>query len=946
MTEQVRQSETLQGAAEYPLKLARLVVELQTGQIVEASEAAAQLFETTRAKLLRGRLQELVKESDADVERALAAAAARQSPSFRCRISVQARERWLEMHWVSWPTEGTSAPEANRICAIVHDATRQSEAEQALKQSEQKRRLLLEVMTEGYLETDLRGNLRFFNESVCEVLGYTRAELQRVQLRDCLDASSQRSVRRQVRRALVGAPSMSVKWRVRHKGGSVRHIVGTVQLIRDESGKPSGFRCFGHDTTQAEIALQALSVSEQRFRDLFDNAPVGYHEIDAQGRYTRVNQTEAKMLGYEQEEMLGRYAWEFVAEKSSKAAVERKLAGEVDLAPFERTFLAKDGSHIPVLVEDRLLKDTRGEACGIRTTVIDISARKRAEAALKDSEARYRQLVELSPDGIVVYRNGRILFVNAAAVRLVGAQRPDQLLGRRALRFVHPASRYRVLELDREIALREVPVPLCEQKLMRLDGSAVDVEVSAMPFASQRGTAIQVVIRDITERKLVEQQIRSLAYHDGLTGLPNRVLFNDRLSVALAQAHRTQQPVGVLFVDLDHFKEINDSLGHSAGDGLLQLVAARLHGCVREGDTLARLGGDEFILLLPGLADSIEAAYMAEKILEELRHPFKVHGRELFVTASIGVSVYPNDGLDVEALVKHSDIAMYRAKEHGRDTYQLYTAGMNARALERLAIEHKLRKALAQDELLVFYQPLVDLQSGQVAGVEALVRWKHPELGLLEPQQFIHIAETTGLILPIGWWVLRTACTQVRAWQLLGYENLSASVNISARQFGQANLVEEVVSALESSGLDPKHLDLEITESCAIKNAEAAARTLKELSDFGVRISIDDFGTGYSSLSYLKRLRINTLKIDRSFVRDIATDLDDAAIAKAIIAMAHSLKLSVVAEGVETTEQLSFFAAHQCDKIQGFYFSRPLPAEECETVLGQAIPLLPRAVGG
>jgi diguanylate cyclase (GGDEF)-like protein len=433
--------------------------------------------------------------------------------------------------------------------------------------------------------------------------------------------------------------------------------------------------------------------------------------------------------------------------------------------------------------------------------------------------------------------------------------------------------------------------------------------------------------------ELAANEIEHLAYHDALTGLPNRPLFIDRLIVALAQAHRSNHRLAVFFLDLDRFKDINDSLGHSVGDQLLKEVAARIRRCVRESDTVARFGGDEFTLLIPRFENVEEAAKVAQKVIETLRIPFEIQERELFVTTSVGISLYPNDGLDAETLVRNADTAMYRAKESGRDNYQLYAPAMNARALERLALENMLRKALVNQELVLYYQPLVDVATRSVIGVEALLRWQHPELGLLSPAHFISVAELSGLIIPIGEWVLHTACKQVRIWQKkLDYE-LTVSVNLSARQFQQPDLVQQIRAAIADTAVDPSWLQFEITESNAMQNAENTIHTLRDLKMLGVGIAMDDFGTGYSSLNYLKRFPIDTLKLDQSFVHEVATDPSDAAIVSAVIAMAHTLNLTLVAEGVETEEQLAFLQKERCDVIQGYLFSAPLPADELEPYL-------------
>ena len=428
--------------------------------------------------------------------------------------------------------------------------------------------------------------------------------------------------------------------------------------------------------------------------------------------------------------------------------------------------------------------------------------------------------------------------------------------------------------------------------------------------------------------ELASAEISHLAYTDALTGLPNRPLFMDHLILALAQAARANQKVAVFFLDLDRFKDINDSLGHSTGDTLLKSVADRIRRCVREGDTIARFGGDEFTLLIPRIDNVEDAAKIAHKIHETLKIPFLIADRELFVTTSIGISVYPVDGVDPETLVRNADSAMYRAKDSGRDNYQLYAPAMNARALERLALENTLRRALENDELVLHYQPLVSAMTRQVVGFESLVRWQHPEQGLLSPAHFISTAEMSGLIVPIGTWVLQTACKQAKLWQKRSDTDLYVAVNLSARQFQQPNLVDEVAAILEQTNLKPELLELEITESNAMQNAEKTIYTLRELKALGVRIAMDDFGTGYSSLSYLKRFPIDTLKLDRSFVLDVTTDKSDAAIVSAVIAMAHSLDLHVVAEGVETEEQLDFLCKQKCDRIQGYFFSQPLPADK------------------
>lgn len=444
--------------------------------------------------------------------------------------------------------------------------------------------------------------------------------------------------------------------------------------------------------------------------------------------------------------------------------------------------------------------------------------------------------------------------------------------------------------------------------------------------AAGMGMIISVLEDDREAALLAASQVEHIAYHDPLTGLPNRSLFFDRLVVALAQSNRHQYKLAVLFLDLDRFKQINDSLGHSTGDNLLKIAADRLRRCVREEDTVARFGGDEFVVLIHIIARAEDAGKIARKILDALGAPFQLGDRELVVSTSVGITVYPSDGADAETLVKNADTAMYRAKNLGGDNYQFYTAAMNSRALEMLELESGLRRAVKCNELSLYYQPLIDLRTGAISGNEALLRWNHPQLGVLLPERFLQTAEVSGLIIPIGNWVLREACRQAKFWQRQKGADLFVAVNLSARQFYQADLVEQVRAALEEARLQPKHLELEVTETNAMRDVTQTVRILNELKALGVRIAIDDFGTGYSSLSYLKEFPVDTLKLDQSFLRDLFSP-QDSKLVSGVIALAHNMNFQVLAEGVETLGQLDFLRKNNCDRLQGFLFSRPLPAE-------------------
>lgn len=442
---------------------------------------------------------------------------------------------------------------------------------------------------------------------------------------------------------------------------------------------------------------------------------------------------------------------------------------------------------------------------------------------------------------------------------------------------------------------------------------------------------------DITARIRAESEIQQLINYDTLTGLPNRSLLHDRLKLAIAQAAREHQLVGVLILDLDRFKSINDTLGHRVGDKMLKTVAKRLSACVRESDTLARLGGDEFVAILVGVDAAEGITTVAKKILMLISEPIYIDDQEIYTSGSIGIAVYPMDGDDSHTLLKHADLAMYQAKELDRNNFQFFSREMNVKVLERMMLENSMRKALEREEFFLVYQPQVDARTGRITGMEALLRWQHPDLGLLSPDKFICLAEETGFIVPIGEWVLRTACRQNKAWQQQGLPAVRVAVNLSAKQFGQYHLDEMIAATLMETGMAPQWLELEITESAIMKNAEQNAIILHKLKEMGVSLAIDDFGTGYSSLSYLKHFPISRLKIDRSFVRDITTNPDDAAIAEIIIAMAQTLKLSVIAEGVETRAQMELLSFNNCIEMQGYLFSRPVPAEQFSILLSHGL---------
>lgn len=563
-----------------------------------------------------------------------------------------------------------------------------------------------------------------------------------------------------------------------------------------------------------------------------------------------------------------------------------------------------------------------------------VTERQRGEQSLRESEKRYRLLFERNLAGVFrTTTTGQVLECNPAASRLFGYDSPEEVLDHFRLELYGDATErddfLTKLKGARQITNHEV-------KIRRRNGDPVWTMVNLSLVENDNGgpTIIEGTLVDITERRIAEERVRSLAYHDALTALPNRTLLYDRLSQALAAARRNGQKIAVLFLDLDRFKTINDSLGHSIGDQLLTNVAMRLRACTREEDTVARLGGDEFVITLTGIRDAADAAVAAKRFMQAMADPFVLENHSATVGYSIGISIFPDHGTDAETLIKNADSAMYSAKENGRHNFRFFTADMNAHALERLTLENALRSALPNSELFLMYQPQMDVATGKIVGLEALLRWKHPTLGLIPPDRFIRIAENTGLILPIGDWVLKTACTQARKWQESGSPPVTVGVNVSAVQFRHEGFCDRVQAVLQETGLTPEYLDLELTESVLLADADLTLSVLQELKSMGVTLTIDDFGTGYSSLSYLRRFPVSKLKVDRSFIRDVAIDSDDAALTGAIISMAHNLNLRVIAEGVEEEEQMSFLRAHQCNEIQGFYFRRPLTIDQVEDELG------------
>jgi diguanylate cyclase (GGDEF)-like protein/PAS domain S-box-containing protein len=631
---------------------------------------------------------------------------------------------------------------------------------------------------------------------------------------------------------------------------------------------------------------------------------------------------------------------------------------------FDQLFLA--APQIPILVlcdsqheetgrqavqhgaQDYLLKGRLDSYLLPKTVASMIERAANAEALFEEKE---RAQVTLNSIGDAVVSTdvwGSVTYLNAVAEVLTGWPCEEAKC--------HPLEEvFQVIDADtRETVPNPMKLAIAQNKtvglgsncvLVRRDGVESSIEDSAAPIHDRRGTVTGAVMvfHDVTTARALSCRMAHLAHHDGLTDLPNRVLLDDRLKQAIALASRRKRQLALLFLDIDRFKHINDSLGHAVGDRLLQSVGHRLVSCVRSSDTVSRQGGDEFVILMPDISHSEDAAICGEKIRQAISAPHSIDQHDLHITGSIGIATYPDDGVESETLLQHADFAMYQAKENGRNNVQYFKTEMNTRAVERHSLEGDLREALQRHEFELHYQPKIDLKTGAMIGVEALIRWRHPQRGLVPPVQFIPIAEECGLIVEIGRWVLREGCRQAGAWQDAGLPPIRLAVNISAVELRAKDFVAGVRAILTDTGLDPQCLEFELTETSLMEASGSTAAVLQALKDVGLRIALDDFGTGYSSLSFLRRFPIDTVKIDRSFVRDMTTDADDASIVRAVIGMGESLHLHVVAEGVETREQLAFLRLHDCPGGQGFYFGRPVVAAEFAEVLGRSVAMVASA---
>ena len=808
----------------------------------------------------------------------------------------------------------------------------------ALRESEEKLRGLYELSPLGFALTDMNGRYVEFNEAFGHICGYAEEELKALDYWTLTPKKYEADEARQLQSLTrTGRYGPYEKEYVRKDGRFIPLRLNGV-LVTGRDGQKYIWSIV-EDITESKQAEKALKRESEKNLAFLHNASDGVHILDTDGNIIEVSDSFCEMLGYRRDEVIGMNVTQWDAQLN-EAEITQNISlifAQNSRSQFETVHRRKDGSVLDVEVSSYPL-ELEGKRALFNSSR-DITERRKAEASLKESEVRFRTVIEQSPIGVSFSRDGKTVDVaNAAYVQMFGYDDVAEVRGQDVINLFAPQCRGEIEDRVRRRIQGEQLASTYESIGLRKDGSQFPLFVSANRVMLSDGALTYAFVIDFTERKAAEEKIKHLAFYDQLTDLPNRQLLNDRLQHALASSRRSGRQGALLFIDLDNFKALNDTLGHDIGDLLLIQVAQRLASCTREGDTLARLGGDEFMVMLEGLSVlAIEAAEQTKdvgaKILAALSQPYQLAAHEYHCTTSIGATLFNLHRPVIEELLKQADIAMYQAKKAGRNTLRFFDPEMQNIINTRVALEGELRKALQNRQFHLHYQIQVD-ETRRPIGVEALIRWAHPERGMVPPVQFIPLAEETGLILPIGQWALGVACAQLKSWE--GDEqtrNLVLAVNISAKQFHLADFVTQVNTAVQRHAINPKLLKLELTESLLLEDIEDTITTMNALKGIGIQFSLDDFGTGYSSLQYLKRLPLNQIKIDQSFVRDIATDTNDSSIVSTIIAMAKSLDLDVIAEGVETEDQRQLLLSKGCTHYQGYLFSKPVPREQFELLI-------------
>jgi len=798
---------------------------------------------------------------------------------------------------------------------------------------------IIECATDAIVTIDDKSTILSANNSVDRVFGYSPRDLIGKSLTVLMPPELRsRHLAAMARFQESGAksfPWQAVRLPGQRKDGTVIELEISFGEFTDNGSRR--FVGIIRDVTEHVVSERKMREGEARYRDLFENSPLGHHSLGPDRQFSAVNTAFLDILGYTKEELIGRKSLRDILAPSDAERFDRhwdvlERGGAVDNVAY--TIVRKDGSPRSVLISASAARDEAGRIVTTRGTMLDVTQLRRAEESVRRISERYRSLVDHNLAGVYFTRaDGSVFDCNDAFAQILGFASREELLASSPSDFyVHTTDRDALLaRLQTERFVTGI-----ESTFRTRDGASKWV-LQNLAWMSRPGEEprIEASVFDITSRKMAEDRLNYQARHDSLTGLPNAAMFEERVRHAIDAARNTRRHTAVLYLDLDGFKLINDTLGHHIGNDLLQLIASRLKSALRQEDMVARLGGDEFTIVAPAIRSADDAARIAEKISRIFAEPFLLAGREVSISVSMGIAVSPADGEDPETLLRNADIAMYRAKEIGRNTYVFCSKSGSRRALERMSLETDLRGALGRKELQLYFQPQIEAGTGAVIAVEALLRWQHPSRGLILPNEFISIAEESRLIVPIGEWVLREACRQAAKWNRSA--PLRVSVNLSPRQFSDERFLQIIQEILRETALSPELLELEITEGAAMQNPEEALETLRALKRLGVRISIDDFGTGYSALSYLTRFPLDALKIDQSFVQEIGEGHPNSPIISAVIALAHQLRLSVVAEGVETEQQSEFLRGANCEHLQGFFFVHPLPADELERVLASRI---------
>lgn len=808
----------------------------------------------------------------------------------------------------------------------------------SVQQSDQRFRDLANSAPVMIWETNGSGENVFFNKTWLDFRGCEFEAERRTRRQDEIHSDDVERYQSVTDTAMQTRQPFRVEYRIKCHDQSYRWILDTGSPMYDAQGVFRGFVGSAIDITErrrteaeSEEWRRRYQAAIEASRQLLLDWNPDTQDVKFGGSLEQILGFTASDFGSQMSKWLDRIHPD---DQTSFYQMMRHVRTAEQPVRLEYRMQRRDGEWITVEHEAQVIYSADGRVSGIVGFVNDISAKKRTLQELRARERRYRTLVANIPGAVYRYqyrqdKGWTVDYMSKQIQKICGYPRSYFMNG--------DLEAFTRMVLHDDRGVREKALADATQarepffatyRIRHHDGQLRWIQEQGRVIADESTGTIWLdgLIFDITDQAKAEERLNFLSHHDLLTGLPNRTLFLDRLGQAVIAANHERDMLGVFFLDLDHFKRINDTLGHAVGDKLIQMSAGRLKHILYETDTVTRLGGDEFAILIPSLTKPGHALKIADKIFNAFKTPFFIDGHELFVSVSLGISMYPNDGYDADSLMKNADTAMNRAKEQGRGNYQLYSPQMNDKALLRLKLENRLRRALERDEFRLHYQPQVDFKTGRITGMEALLRWHHPEFGLVSPAEFVPLAEEAGLIVPIGAWVLETACRQIKDWQNMGFKALRMAVNLSSRQLRRPDLAATISSIIKNIGVDPELVELELTEGSLMDDIEETASALSKLRDTGLRIAIDDFGTGYSSLSTLRRFPLSTLKIDRSFVSDIAKDAESGAIAEAIISMGHSLNLEVVAEGVENEQQFEFLKTRSCDRMQGFLFSRAIPA--------------------